>query len=317
MGHSHHGHHSHDHDHHHGHGHGHHHAPKNFNNAFLIGIAVNFSFVLIEALYGYFSNSLSLMADAGHNLSDVAGLGLAWGAALLAKKKPAGRFTYGLRSSSILASLANAVLLLAAIAGITWGAVERLITPAPAVGSTIIVVAAIGVVINTATALLFVSGRKDDLNIRGAYLHMAADALVSLGVVIAGVLILYTGWLWLDPVVSLVIALVIFISTWELLRESFMLASAAVPVGLDLEEIKEALIHLEEVRSVHDLHVWAMSTTETALTAHLEMTAGHPGDHFLHDVSAMLTEKFNIQHSTLQIELGDTDHDCHLDSDDV
>lgn len=308
--------HNHGHSHSHSHGHSHSHAPKDFNLAFAIGIALNTAFVIVEAVYGYFAQSLALMADAGHNLSDVAGLLLAWGAVWLSKKKPSRKYTYGLRSSSILAALLNALLLLVAIGGIIWEAIGRLHSPADVSSSTIITVASIGILINTATALLFASGRKGDLNIRGAYLHMAADALVSAGVVVAGIVISYTNWEWLDPVTSLVISAVIFFGTWGLLKDSVKLAIAAVPSGIDADEVSAHLLRLPGVTSVHDLHIWAMSTTENALTAHLVIPGGHPGDEFLHRTSHDLEHEFGIHHSTLQIELGDSAA-CHLESDHV
>ena len=248
---------SHDHD----HG-GHSHAPANFGTAFVVGIALNSGFVLVEAVYGYFAHSLALMADAGHNLSDVLGLLLAWGATVLARRAPSTRHTYGLRSSSILASLFNAVFLLVAIGAIAWEAIGRFSHSEPVQGKTVIVVALIGIAINTITALMFMAGRKNDLNIRGAFLHMVADAGVSAGVVVAGIVMLFTGWLWLDPVVSLTIAVVILVSTWGLLKDSVNLSLHAVPEGIQASEVKAYLADLPDVRDVHDLHIWAMSTTE-------------------------------------------------------
>jgi cobalt-zinc-cadmium efflux system protein len=306
----------HDHSHHAHHHHRHSHGSRNFSFAFAIGITFNTVFVAVEALYGYFAHSLALMADAGHNLSDVGGLALAWGAFWLAKRKPSRRYTYGLRSSSILAALLNALILLATITGIIWEAVGRLRAPEEVASATIVTVAGIGILINAATALLFASGRKGDLNIRGAYLHMAADALVSAGVVVAGILIAYTHWNWLDPAVSLAISAVILFGTWGLLRDSFNLAVAAVPSGIDSEEVSKSLRELPGVTSVHDLHIWAMSTTETALTAHLVIPGGHPGDEFLHRVSHELEHAFGIHHVTLQIELGNS-ATCHLEPDHV
>ena len=258
-------------DHHSGHHHGpsaHTHAPADFGRAFLIGITLNAAYVLAEAFYGIASHSLALLADAGHNASDVLGLFAAWGASVLSKKRPGGRYTYGLRGSTILAALANAVVLLVVTGGIAWEAIRRLQSPEPTAGLTIIIVAAIGVLINGGTALLFMSGRKADLNIRGAFLHMASDALVTLGVVAAGGLILWTGWLWLDPAISLVISLVIVVATWSLLRDSVNLALSAVPAGIDRDGVERYLTSLPGIASVHDLHSWGMSTTETALTAH-------------------------------------------------
>ena len=253
----------------HTHDHGHSHAPADYNRAFAIGVALNVVYIAVEATYGILADSLALLADAGHNLSDVLGLLLAWGANYLARRKPTGRHTYGWRKSTILAALTNAIILLVAMGGIAWEAVQRFSDPLPVAGKTIIIVAAIGVVINTATALLFLSGRNQDLNIRGAFLHMAADAGVSAGVVLAGVVILSTGWLWIDPAVSLIITAIILAGHWGLLRDSFNLALDAVPTGIDPEAVKSYLSDLPGVKGVHDLHIWAMSTSETALTAHL------------------------------------------------
>lgn len=299
-----HGHAEHDHDHS-GHDHASHgHAPKDFGFAFALGTALNAGFVLIEVVYGFLANSMALLADAGHNLSDVAGLLMAWGASTLVKRPPTPRFTYGLRASSILAALANAILLLVAVGAITWEAIQRMSTPEAVAGQTVIIVATIGICINAFTAWLFVSGRKDDLNVRGAFLHMAADAMISLGVVLAGLALLATGWLWLDPLVSLVIAAIIVWGTWGLLRESVNLALHAVPPGIDPLAVRAHLENLPGVDRVHDLHIWPMSTTETALTCHLVMAAGHPGDAFLTGAARSLREAFDIHHTTLQIECG-------------
>lgn len=298
----------------HGHGHGHVHAagPGASGNAFFIAVFLNTAFVIAEFAFGFIANSTALMADAGHNLSDVFGLLLAWGAAILARRAPAGRFTYGLRGSSILASLANAVFLLVACGGIAWEAVQRF-SQAPVVnGLTVTVVAGVGIAINGISAWLFVKGSKGDLNIRGAYLHMLADAAVSLGVVIAGVAMMFTGWHWLDPVVSLVIVAVIVAGTWGLLRESVHLVLDAVPAHIDAPAVDAYLRQLPGVSDVHDLHIWAMSTTENALTAHLVIPDGHPGDVFIDEVTAALHARFGIQHSTLQIEQGTTAHSCCL-----
>jgi len=297
-----------DHDHcheEHDHGHGHVHAPKDFGRAFAIGTALNLGFVAIEATYGILAHSMALLADAGHNLSDVFGLLMAWGAAAMARRAPSARFTYGLRSSSILAALANAILLLIAVGAIAWEAVQRFSHPAPVAGTTVMIIAGIGIVINTATALLFLSGRHDDINIRGAFTHMAADAAVSLGVVLAGLAIVLSGALWIDPVVSLVIAAVIVWGTWSLLRDSVNLALHAVPAGIDPSKVRSYLAGLSGVASVHDLHIWPMSTTETALTCHLVMPGGHPGDAFLAAATDALSHRFRIAHATLQIEKGD------------
>jgi cobalt-zinc-cadmium efflux system protein len=300
----------------HGH-HGHSHGPANYNKAFAIGIVLNFGFVLTEAGYGYVANSLALMADAGHNLSDVLGLILAWAAAWLSTRKPSNRHTYGLRSFSILAALANALLLLVAVAGIAWEAIARFKNPAPISGNIVIIVAGIGILINSATALLFMSGRKGDLNIRGAYLHMAADALVSLGVVIAGIVIAYTSWNWLDPAISLLISAVIVFSTWQLLRDSLHLAIQGVPSGIDIAKIRAYLSGRSGVSAIHDLHIWPISTTETALTAHLVIPSGHPGDNFLWNIAEEMKADFSIHHSTIQIEVGDSKKRCELEPDEI
>ncbi|EJW11932.1 Cobalt-zinc-cadmium resistance protein CzcD [Rhodovulum sp. PH10] len=299
-----HDHHAHDHSHGHSHAHGpgHSHAPKDFGKAFAIGIALNVAFVLIEGGFGFWSNSVALVADAGHNLSDVLGLVVAWIAAVLSKRPPSPRYTYGLRGSSIMAALFNAVFLLVAVGAIAWESVLRLLDPQPVASLTVIVVAAIGVVINGITAWLFFSGREGDLNIKGAYLHMAADAAVSVGVVMAGLLIMLTGWLWLDPVMSLVIVAVIVAGTWGLLRDSVAMSLDAVPPGVDPEAVRAFLGRQEGVAAVHDLHIWPMSTTEIALTAHLVMPGGHPGDAFLRHIAHELREHHAIGHVTLQIE---------------
>ena len=290
--------------------HGHSHAPKNFNRAFAIGIALNIGFVLIEGIYGWKINSLALLADAGHNLSDVAGLLLAWIAAMAVRLRPDHRHTYGWQRASILAAFANAVLLLVAMGALAWEAVQRMQTPGATEGMTIIAVAAVGVLVNGVTAALFMVGSKDDLNIRGAFLHMAADALVSLGVVAAGVLYLWQGWTWLDPVVSLAIAVVIVFGTWSLFKQSVHLLFDGVPESVDLVALDQWLHSLDEVESVHDLHVWAISTYDNALTAHLVMPAGHPGDVFYKEVAKNLHDRFGISHPTLQIERVRIDHGC-------
>lgn len=307
----------HDHHHSHGHGHGghghcHHSAPNNHGRAFFIAIALNSLFVVVEFFYGVVANSTALMADAGHNLSDVLGLLLAWGAAILSRQAPSGRFTYGLRSTSILAAVANAVFLLVACGGIAWEATQRF-SQAPAVaGLTVTLVAGVGIVVNGLSAWLFVKGSKGDLNIRGAYLHMAADAAVSLGVVLAGIAMMVTGWFWLDPVVSLAIVGVVVYGTWGLLRESMELALNAVPAHIDVAEIDAYLRALAGIADIHDLHVWGMSTTESALTVHLVVPEGYPGDAFMDEVTRTLDTRFKIHHSTLQIEQGTTSHTCRL-----
>lgn len=285
----------------HAHGHGHSHAPKDFGSAFLIGIVLNSVFVAVEAGYGFLSGSMALVADAGHNLSDVLALILAWGASVAAKRPARARFTYGYKSSTILAALANAGLLAAAIGAILFETVRRMLDPAPVEGMTMIVVAGIGIAINSATALMFLRGRHHDINIRGAFLHMAADALVSLGVVIAGAAILLTGQTWIDPVTSLVIVAVIGWGTWGLARDSVRMGLHGVPQGIDEGAVRADLAALPGVEAVRDLHIWPISTTETALTVHLVMPQGHPGDHFLHDLSAALRERHRIGHATVQI----------------
>ena len=297
-----HSHHNHSHGHDHSHGHaGHSHAPDSFGWAFAIGAALNTAFVIAELIFGYAANSLALISDAVHNLSDVIALLLAWGAAWLSQKQPTQRHTYGYRRASILAALFNAGLLLVAVGGIVVEAVNRLYSPAPVAGWTVVVVAALGVAINGGTALLFLRGRHGDLNIRGVYLHMVADAGVSLGVVVAAGVIMLTGWLWLDPAISLVIAAVVFWSGWGLARDSVNLALDGVPRSIELTEVRDYLGGLEGVSEVHDLHVWAMSTNETALTAHL-VRPGGTDDAFLHGVCEELSNRFNIHHATLQIE---------------
>jgi cobalt-zinc-cadmium efflux system protein len=300
---------AHHHGHHHGHQ-GHSHAPADFGRAFAIGITLNLLFVAVEAAFGFLSGSVALLADAGHNLSDVLGLALAWAGATLAKKPPSRRFTYGLRGSTILAALANSLLLMAALGAIVLEAVERLSDPQPVGGRTVMIVAAAGVAVNLATALLFARGRKGDINIRGAYLHMAADAGVSAAVVVAGLLILLTGHAWIDPLVSLAVAAVIFWNGWGLMKEAVALSLGAVPSGIDPDAVEGALASLPGVADVHDLHIWPMSTTETVMTAHLLMPSGHPGDAFLHDVQHLMEERFGIGHVTLQIEL--SAGRCHL-----
>ena len=277
-------------------------APVNYDKAFAIGIALNVSYVVVEAVFGVLVHSLALVADAGHNLTDVLSLLLAWGASRLSEMQPTNRYTYGLRSSTILASLTNAIILLIAIGAIAWEAIRRFNQPEEIPGGTVMAVAAFGVVINAATALLFVKGRESDLNIKGAFLHMAADAGVSLGVVVAGFAIIRTGLYWIDPLTSLLIAAIIAVGTWGLLRDSARLALQAVPPGIDANEVKAYLSALPEVVGVHDLHIWPMSTTETALTAHLEMPDGSGGDEFLHHVCKHLHDQFKIEHCTIQIE---------------
>jgi cobalt-zinc-cadmium efflux system protein len=288
------------------------HGPVDYGRRFAIGVALNVVFVAIEAIVGLSIGSLALVADAGHNLSDVASLLLAWGAVWLAGLHPTRRSTYGFRKATVLASLASACLLLSALGVIAWQAVGRLQSPAPVDGDWVIAVAAVGTVINTATALLFMSGRKRDLNIRGAYLHMAADAAVSVGVVIGGLVIRTTGWLWVDPVLSLAIVALILVGTWGLLRESTHLLLDGVPDHIDPEAVHAWLAARPGVASVHDVHIWALSTTEVALTAHLVMPGGYPGTDTQAAITAGLRREFGIDHATLQIEVADPGHGCSL-----
>ncbi len=273
-------------------------------------------FVLLEGIYGLISGSVALLADAGHNLGDVLGLLTAWGASRLALRQPSDRFTYGLRSSSMLAALFNATTLLLVTGGVVTESLHRLIMPGPVAGPTVMGVAAIGILINGATAALFASGRKGDINIRGAFLHMLSDAVVSAGVVVAGGVIWLTGWAWVDPVVSLVISGLIVWGTWGLLRESLNMVLHAVPDAIEPRKVREALAALPGVSALHDLHIWPMSTTETALTCHLVMPGGHPGDAFLAEACQMLHTKYKIGHSTLQVEV-DEGFACPLEPDHV
>jgi cobalt-zinc-cadmium efflux system protein len=291
--------------------HNHHHAPPDYNRAFAAAVILNVGFVIVEAVFGVMSDSLALLTDAGHNLSDVLGLLLAWGAALLAKKRPSPRRTYGFSRATIIASVFSGFLLMGAVGAIGWEAVNRLMEPPQPAGKTIMIVAAVGVVINTATALFFLSGKDHDLNIRGAFLHMAADAVVSLGVVVSGALILFYGLNWIDPVISLVIAGVIFLSTWGLLRDSLNLAVDAVPRNVDPGAIRDYLSGLPGVCAIHDLHIWPMSTTDTALTAHMVMDTFPDSDGFLSDVAQVLQARFSINHPTIQLERSDSGVVCH------
>lgn len=291
--------------------HDHNHQISNYNRAFAIAVVLNLIFVAIEAGYGVAAGSLALIADAGHNLSDVLSLLLAWGAGLLATKPATEKRTYGFRKVTIMASLASSILLLVALGGITLEAIGRFFDPKPVDGMTVIVVAAIGVVINTITALLFVSGQKHDLNIRGAFLHMAADAGVSFGVVVAGIIIMVTGWLLIDPLISLLIVAVILVGTWSLLRDSMNLAIDAVPKGIDIAEIKRYLTSVENVCQIHDLHVWSMSTTEVALSVHLIIVDDSLNNNVLPKLQQQLHDRFSIEHSTIQVERKD-DGPCML-----
>ena len=292
------------------------HVPASYGRAFALGISLNIAFVAIEAAFGFWSNSVSLLADAGHNLSDVLGLMVAWVATFLSARAPSSRYTYGLRGSSILAALFNAMLLLVAMGGIAWEAILRLQKPEPVATMTVMIIAAIGILINALTAWLFASGRKGDLNIRGAYLHMAADAGVSAAVVVAALGIYLTGWLWLDPAVSLLLVGVIFWSTWGLLRDSVAMSLAAVPTNIDLDVVRAYFLDLPGVSTLHDLHVWSMSTTETALTVHLVMPEGYPDDKFLMQIQSDLHDHHGIEHPTIQIETS-LDTECKLSAENV
>ncbi|MFM0213361.1 cation diffusion facilitator family transporter [Paraburkholderia sediminicola] len=297
-----------------GQGHSHAHAPvAGHGRAFALAVALNVAIVVIQAVYGVIAHSTALLADAGHNLSDVLGLLLAWGATWLVARRPSARYTFGYGSSSILASLANAALLLFACGVIVAEAIGRLINPAPVAGLVVFVVATVGVVVNGFSAWLFMRGQKDDLNIRGAFLHMAADAAISAAVAISGLVILYTNWTWLDPVMSLLVVAVVVVGTWGLLRDSVRMALDAVPPGVDLQRIRDYLAGQPGVTDVHDLHVWALSTTGNALSAHLVMPAGHPGDESIDGIVVTLRERFSMHHATLQVDLGTTEHRCAMD----
>lgn len=284
------------------------------NKAFAIGITLNVIYIAVEFIYGLIANSMALIADAGHNLSDVFGLLLAWGAAFLASKSPTNKRTYGFRKSTILASLTNAIILMIAVGAIAVESVKRFYEPEVIDSNTIIIVAFIGVIINAVTALLFFADRKKDLNIRGAFLHMAADAAVSLGVVVGAIIIGFTNWYWIDPFVSIVIIVVITISTWGLLKESLNLSLDAVPKQINVEKVKEYLINLDGVSDVHDLHIWAMSTTEIALTVHIVKPQSQYEDEFIEKVHKELYELFRIDHSTIQIEKSDNCNDCSINN---
>jgi len=280
------------------------------NRAFALGVSLNVIFVIIEVTFGLIAGSLALLADAGHNLSDILALLLAWGANALARRKPTARRTYGLRRATNLAALLSSILLLVTMGGIAWEALSRFADAAVVDGRTIIVVAAIGVVINGLTAWLFVAGSKHDLNIKAAFLHMAADAGVSLGVVFGGICILIFGWYWADPAITLIIVAIIMISTWGVLRDSLELAFDSVPRGIDPQQVRAYLTDLPGVTAVHDLHIWGMSTSETALTAHLVMPDGNGEDNFLQRISDELMKDFRIAHATIQVERGNIDHGC-------
>ncbi len=294
--------------------HNHNHEIGNYNRSFAIGVILNIVFVVIEISYGIFADSLALIADAGHNLSDVVSLMLAWGASVLATKAATETRTYGYRKATVMASLASAILLLIALGGITWEAIGRFFNPKSVEGMTVIVVASIGVVINTLTALLFVKGQKHDLNIRAAFFHMAADAGVSLGVVVAGIFIIVKGWLWIDPVVSFMIVAVILVGTWGLLRDSINYAMDAIPDSIDIPAIRNYLMSIDHVNCIHDLHVWPLSTTEIALTVHLVMNNDSLDNKFLRNLQQHLRDHFGVAHSTIQVERSMGEIDCMLDN---
>lgn len=302
------------HDHHHDHGHSHLDPAAMHGRAFAIGIALNACFVFAEILYGIQANSLSLLADAGHNAGDVLGLFMAGGALILSRREPSERYTYGLQSSSIMAALANAVLLLVAVGGVGWEALTRLFHPETSAGLTVMVVAAAGVCVNGFTAWLFMKGREHDLNVRTAFRHMLADALIAFGVVVTGGIMLKTGWKWLDPVVSLIISVTIIMGTLDLLKDSLNLALHAVPENVDLAAVRAYFAGLEGVTEVHDLDIWAMSTTETALSVHLLMPGGHPGGSFIVQINERLAHDHHIGHATIQIEVASTSESCPLAS---
>ncbi|MFK7841013.1 MAG: cation diffusion facilitator family transporter [Sphingorhabdus sp.] len=310
--------------HHHSHGHSSHshhdrhgphgHMPANFSRAFALGITLNIIYIIVEVIFGLLSGSMALLADAGHNLSDVLGLAVAWAGAELSKRPPSKQFTYGLGGSSILAALLNGLFLLVACGAIAWEAIERFSAPSAIASTTVIIVASLGIVINFGTAMLFIQGQKEDINIRGAFLHMMADAGVSAGVVVGGIVIYFTGLNWIDPLISLFIVGLIFWSTWGLLSEAIRMSLAGVPRDIDLEEVLDYLASLPGVQTVHDLHVWPMSTSETAMTAHLVLPDGHPGRGFLADVQKEVKARFSIHHITIQIELEDEEAElCQID----
>jgi cobalt-zinc-cadmium efflux system protein len=292
--------------------HEHNHAPANFDRAFTIGIALNVILVITQVIYGLSAHSIALLADAGHNLGDVMGLVLGFGATIMARRLPTKRHTYGLRRASILAALINGAVLLLASGGIAWEALRRLSHPEPVAGGIVAAVAGVAILVNGGTALLFISGQKADINIRGAFLHMAADAGVSLGVLLAGMGIYFTGWQWLEPAMSMLVVAAIIAGTWSLLREALRLSLDGVPVGIDPEEVQTYLENLPGVTEVHDLHIWGMSTTETALTAHLVLPGLTDDDALLARACVELHNRFGIEHATLQLEHGDGAHPCSL-----
>jgi len=288
------------------------HMRRDYGRAFAIGIGLNLLYVGGEAMFGIVAGSLALLADAGHNLGDVLGLSLAWGAAVLSRRQPSGRYTYGFRSSSILAALANAIILLLVTGGIVWEACRRLAHPEPVDSAIMVWVAGAGILVNGGTALLFASRHPRDLNLQSTFVHMAADTLVTAGVVVSGVAIGLSGWLWLDPAVSLLVSAVIILGTWGVVKRALGLALDAVPEAVDPEAVRRHLLSLPGVAALHDLHIWGMSTTETALTCHLVMPGGHPGDAVLGRTAEELHDRFGIVHTTIQIELADTDEACVL-----
>lgn len=294
-------------------GHAHDHAKPGTGRAFLVGISLNLAFVVVEATFGIISHSMALLADAGHNLSDVLGLALAWAAMFLARKKPSRRRTYGMRGSTILASLANALVLLFVTGGVAWESVRRFASPEPVAGKTIIVVALVGVVINAGSAVLFLRDKDSDLNVKSAFMHLASDAVLAFGVAVSGVVMLATSWWWLDPVVSIVLSLVILAGTWSLFKSSFHLALQGVPDHIDIDGVRTYLSKLPGICEVHDLHVWAMSTTEAALTVHLVVPYEHCGATFMKDVAKHLHDDFSIEHATIQVEPPEQAH-CALAS---
>ncbi|WP_343609978.1 cation diffusion facilitator family transporter [Novosphingobium sp.] len=303
--HGHHGHHhghGHGHSHGHGHGHGHHHHQVGHGTAFAIAVGLNTVFVVVEGVAGFIGHSVALMADAGHNLSDVLSLLLAWGASRLAQRPPSARFTYGMKSSSILAALTNAALLWVALGAILIETLRSLFTPEAVEAPLMMIVAAAGIAVNGLSAILFAKGSKEDINVRAAFQHLMADAMVSAGVVVAGAVVAFTGWRWVDPAASLIITVMIGLGSWSLLRESVHMGLLAVPEGINEEKVRTFLAEQTGVTAVHDLHIWPMSTTETALTAHLVIPGGHPGDAFLHGLAGALEKKFRIGHSTIQVE---------------
>lgn len=298
--------------HHHDHNHNHNHLENfQYNKVFAIGIGLNIAFVIVEVMYGFLANSSALLADAGHNTSDVLSLIFAWTAVWLSKLKPRGKYTYGLRKTTILVSILNALLLFGAVAIIGWNAIEKISNPEPVAGSQVMIVAAIGVLINGFTAFLFIKGQKHDLNLKGAYLHMLADAIISLGVVVAGLLITFTGFMWIDPLTSMIIILVIIWSTWGLFIDSINLALDAVPRNIDIEKLQNELLKVEGVEQIHDLHVWAMSTTENAMTVHV--ISKNDGAKIIQNIQKLMREKFAITHTTIQVEDSEINKNCLLD----